>query len=136
MPSGERVAAFIRLLRIRLHVVHRRDRCIQGLDGSRTDKRAGIVVVLTDLETDTEALLEAASIRQKRGAQTIIAQMAAAWRLSDDLELAYAEYQRNVRILRDMQRLGLTVFDLRPKTLVEAIVQETSKSVALTSVRR
>ena len=136
MPSGERVAAFVRLLRIRLGMVHRETGAYKALTEAARIGRPGIVVVLTDLETDTEALLEAASIRQKRGAQTIIAQIAAAWRLSDDLELAYAEYERNGRILRDMQRLGLTVFDLRPETLVEAIVQETSKSVALTSTHR
>jgi uncharacterized protein (DUF58 family) len=134
MPSGERAETFIRLLRIRLGMAHRNTGAYKALTEAGRIGRSNMVVVLTDLETNTEALSEAASNRKKRGAGTVIAQMGAPWRLSDDLERAYAEYQRNSRILRRMERLGLTVFDLRPERLVEAIAQEIGKPVAVASV--
>jgi uncharacterized protein (DUF58 family) len=136
VPSGERVAAFIRLLRIRLGKVHRNTGVYKALTEAARVGGQGIVVVLTDLETNTEALFEAVSIRQKQGAGTIIAQIGAPWRLGDDLERAYAECQRNSRILRQVQRLGLTVFDLRPERLLEAIAQEISRSAAVASMHR
>jgi uncharacterized protein (DUF58 family) len=136
MPSGGRVAAFIRLLRARLGMAHRHTGAYKALREAAQIGGAGMVIVLTDLETNAETLLEAASARQKRGAGTIIAQIGAAWRLSDDQELAYAEYQRNSRILRQMERLDLTVFDLRPERLVEAIAQEIGKTLAVASVHR
>jgi uncharacterized protein (DUF58 family) len=134
MPNGWRVAAFIRLLRARLGMAHRRTGACKALTEAARIDGSGTLVVLTNLETNTEALLEAASTRQKRGVETVIAQIGAAWRLSDDLELAYAEYQRNNLILKQMERLGLAVFDLRPEKLVEAIAREISKPLAVTSV--
>jgi uncharacterized protein (DUF58 family) len=128
MPSGERVAAFIRLLRIRLEMSLRQAGAYKALVEAAEVGGRGIVVVLTDLETNVEALSEAALIRKKQGAGVIIAQMGAAWRLNDDLEPAYVECQRNSQILRQMVRLGLTVFDLRPERLVEAITQEIGKT--------
>jgi len=136
MASGERVSAFIRLLRIRLGMAHRHTGAYKALTEAVRIGGPGILVVLTDLETSAEALLEGASILQKQGVWIVIAQVGAAWRLSDDLELAYAEYQRNSRILRQMERLGLTVFDLPPERLVDALAQEISKSAAVASLQR
>jgi uncharacterized protein (DUF58 family) len=136
MPSGGRVTAFIRLLRAGLGMAHRDTGAYRALTEALQIGGAGIVIVLSDLETNTEALLEAASTRQRQGAGTIIAQIGAAWRLGDDLELAYAEYQRNSRTLRQMERFGLTVFDLRPERLVQAIAHEIGKPVAVASVHR
>jgi uncharacterized protein (DUF58 family) len=136
MPSGERVAAFIRLLRIRLGMARSRTGAYKALTEAARMGGPGILVLLTDLETNADALLEAASIPQKQGVRIIIAQVAAAWRLSDDLELAYAEYQRNSRVLRQIEQLGPSAFDLRPERLVEAIAQEISKPVTVTSVHR
>jgi len=136
MASGERVSAFIRLLRIRLGMAHRHTGAYKVLTEAVRIGGPGILVVLTDLETSAEALLEAASILQKQEVWIVIAQVGAAWRLSGDLELAYSEYQRNSRILRQMERPGLTVFDLRPERLIEAISQEFGKSATVASVPR
>jgi uncharacterized protein (DUF58 family) len=138
MPSGGRVTTFIRLLRGRLGIAHRHTGAYKALTEAAQIAAAGIIIVLTDLETNAEALLEAASAGQKRGAETIIAQIGAAWRLSDDLELAYAEYQRNSRTLTQMEGFGLTVFDLRPERLVQAIAQEIykPKPISVASMRR
>jgi uncharacterized protein (DUF58 family) len=136
MPGGERVETFIRLLRIRLGMAHRDTGVYKALSEAALVGRPNMVVVLTDLETNTEALSEAASNLKKRGAGTVIAQIGAPWRLSDNLELAYAEYQRNSRILRQMERLGLMVFDLRPERLVEAIAHEIGNPVTAASMRR
>jgi len=60
----------------------------------------------------------------------IVAQIGAAWRLSCDLEEAYAQYESNSRTLQRLQHLGLAVFDSRPERLIETIAQHTSKSTA------
>jgi uncharacterized protein (DUF58 family) len=136
MPSGEQVEAFIRLLRVKLGMAHHHTGAYKALTEAARIGGQGVVVVLTDLETNAEALSEAVSIRQKRGAGTFIGQIGAAWRLSDGLELAYAEYQRNSRTLRQMERFGLTVFDLRPERLIEAIAEEIGGPVTVASVQR
>jgi uncharacterized protein (DUF58 family) len=136
IPSGGRVRTFIHLLRARLGMAHHNCGAYKALTEAARIGGQGSVVLLTDLETNSEALIEAALIRQKRGGGLMIAQIGAAWRLRDDLELAYAEYQRNNRILRQMQRHGLAVFDLRPERVVEAIAQEITKSAAVAYVHR
>ena len=136
IPGGERVAAFTRLLKTKLGMVHRNTGAYKALTEAARMVRPGTLVLLTDLEINAEALFEAASILQKQGVRIVIAQVAAGWRLSDDPELTYAEYQRNSRILRQMELLGVSTFDLRPERLVEAIAQEISKPLTVTSVNR
>jgi uncharacterized protein (DUF58 family) len=131
--KNERIGAFMHLLRTRLGRVLPNTGTYKALTEAERIGGQRIVVVLTDLETNTEALL-AASIGQKPGARTIIAQIGAPWRLGDDLERAYAEYQRNSRILGQMEGFGLTVLDLRPERLVEAIVREITHSSTVVSV--
>jgi len=65
MPASERVAAFILLLKIDSGIMHRDTGTYEALT-----KAAGIgapitVVLLTDLERNTETLLEAASVPRK-----------------------------------------------------------------------
>jgi uncharacterized protein (DUF58 family) len=136
MLGGGRVAPFIRLLRARLGMAHRYTGAYKALTEAAQMGGASLMIVLTDLETNTEALFEAASTRQRRGAGIIIAQIGAAWRLSDSLELAYVEYRRNSRILTRIERVGLRVFDLPPERLAGAIAQEIGESVAVASLQR
>jgi len=127
MPNGERVVGFLRLLRIGLSLVHRRTGAYKAFTEASRGGR-GLLVVLTDLETSAEALLEATSNPQARS-KAMVAQIGAAWRLSDNLELAYSEWQRNDRILKRLERSGLPAFDLRPEALVEAVAAQIGKSV-------
>lgn len=83
-------------------------------------------IVLTDLQTDDSALLEAVSTQQQQG-RTVVAQIGAAWRLSLSLEEAYVEYQSNHRILQRLRHLGLAVFDIKPERLIESVAQQISK---------
>lgn len=136
MSRGGRVAAFMRLLRTRLGMAYRHTGAYKALTEAAQIGGAGLIIVLTDLETNAEALFEAASTRLRRGAGIVIAQIGAAWRLSDDLELAYVEYLRNGRILARVERVGLRVFDLPPERLVGAIAKEIAENVAVASPKR
>jgi len=136
IPKGERVATFIRLLRLRLGLIHRRTGIYKALREATRVGGRGILVVLTDLETDTDAILDAMLTHQERGAKNAIAQMGAVWRLSDDLEQAYAEYQNNSRTLRRFERLDVAVFDLQPQRLIEAISHQIGKIIPLAPMHR
>jgi hypothetical protein len=135
MPNDQRVSAFLRLLRIRLGLVHRRTGAFKAFAEATRAGGRGFLIVLTDLETSIEALLEAVSSQQIRS-KTMVAQIGAAWRLSDNPEQAYAEYQRNIRILRRLERSGLPVFDLRPEALLEAVATQIGKSVSVVPVHQ
>jgi hypothetical protein len=62
-------------------------------------------------------------------------QIGAAWRLIDDLEQAYVEYENNSRTLERLRELGLTVTDVRPERLVETIAGHIGKSAPLPTAR-
>jgi len=118
--GGDRFGMFLRLLRLKLGLGHRKAGVYKATMEATRASPDGHLIVLTDLEGDNEALLEVASARQKRGG-IIVAQMGSAWRLTDNLEAAYAKYQTNRRTLNDLERFGLRVFDLRPEELVDQI---------------
>jgi uncharacterized protein (DUF58 family) len=134
MPNGERIVGFLRLLRIGLSLVHRRTGAYKAFTEASRGGR-GLLVVLTDLETSAEALLEAISSKQARS-KAMVAQIGAAWRLSDNLEQAYSEWQRNDRILKRLERSGLPAFDLRPEALAEAVATQIGKSVPAVPAHR
>jgi uncharacterized protein (DUF58 family) len=136
MPMGGRVLSFLQLLRLKLGLAQQQTGAYKAFtEATRTGER-GLVFVLTDLETTTEPLLAAVSSHQGRGTKTMVAQIGAAWRLNDDLEQAYAEHQRNDRILRRLERFGLTVFDLRPEALLEAVARQIDKTLSAVSIHQ
>ena len=135
MPNGERVVAFLQLLTIRLGLIHRQTGAYKAFTEARQEAGRGILIVITDLENSTEGLLEAVSGQPARS-KIMVAQMGAAWRLNDDLEQAYVEYQRNDRILRRLERFGLPVFDLRPEALLETLVHQIARAAFTISVRQ
>jgi hypothetical protein len=93
------------------------------------------LVVLTDLHTDADALAETASSQKARRTKIVVAQIGAVWRLIDDLEQAYAEYENNSRTLERLRELGLTVTDVRPERLVETIAGNIGKSAPFPTAR-
>jgi uncharacterized protein (DUF58 family) len=128
IPHDVRVTMFLRLLRIKLGLGYRRTGVYRALAEAAGTSPKGFLVVLTDLQTDTDALLEAALIWRERG-QATVAQIGAPWRLGPSLEEAYVKYQINRRILRRLQDLGLLVFDVQPERLMKAIIQHIGSMV-------
>ena len=123
LPHGSRVTVFLRSLRAKLGLGYRKTGVYMALgEAARTDLE-GSFIVLTDLQVNSDALLEAASIQRQRG-RTIVAQIGAAWRLSFTLEEAYSKYQINDQILRRLRESGLMVFDNRPEELIEVVVRQ------------
>ena len=94
-----------------------------------------VLIVLTDLETNVDALIEAASTYCQRGAGIIVSQIGAAWRLRMQLTDGYAAYHRNLRILQNLWGLGLSVFDARPEILVDKVLSQISLPVTLDAHR-
>jgi uncharacterized protein (DUF58 family) len=124
---GERLTAIVRLLKLRSGSACRKTGIYKALTEARQMNLESYFVVLTDLQSNIDALLEAAATQQKQSC-IIVVQIGPAWRLSSSLEEAYAEYLRYSRTLRRMQRLGLTVFDVRPERLTEAIVEHIGRN--------
>ncbi|MGB9022206.1 MAG: DUF58 domain-containing protein [Candidatus Bathyarchaeia archaeon] len=124
--GGDRFVMFLRLLKLKLGLSHRKAGLYKATMEATRASPDGLLIVLTDLEGDNEALLEVASSRQKRG-KTIVAQIGSGWRLSDDLEEAYVKHQVNSRILSNLEQLGLMAFDLRPEELIDRIAHGVGK---------
>jgi uncharacterized protein (DUF58 family) len=126
---GVGLTRFVRVLRLRLTSAYRKTGVCKALAESTSIGLGGVFVILTDLQTNGDVLLEAVSGWGARGL-TIVAQVGAPWRFSDSLEEAYAKYQSNDRMLRCLQHSNLSVFDHRPEMLVEAIAQGTGKHIS------
>lgn len=123
---NDRFEIFLRMLKLKLALGHRKSGVYKATIEATRASPDGLLIILTDLEGDNEALLEVASSRQKRG-KTIVAQIGSGWRLSDDLEEAYVKHQVNSRILSNLEQPGLIVFDLRPEELIARIAHDVGK---------
>jgi uncharacterized protein (DUF58 family) len=126
LPNSQVLARFIRLLRFKPSSSFRNTGIHKALTEATRTGSDTIVLILTDLETSAGALLVAPMTAHKL---IIVAQIGAAWRFSSNLEEAYAEYRRNDRLIRRMQRFGLRVFDLRPDRLVEALTEQIAQAI-------
>jgi uncharacterized protein (DUF58 family) len=87
-------------------------------------EQSALIIVLTDLQCDLEGLLEGVRYSRGRGHRAIIAQIAAPWRLEEDLEAAYVKYDSNRRIIEKLREEGALVLDTRPEQLLAAISKE------------
>jgi uncharacterized protein (DUF58 family) len=124
-----RLTMFGRLLRLKVASGYRETGIYKALaEGTRMSLGA-FFLILTDLQTNNEALLEALPTRPERW-RAIVAQIGAAWRLSFSLEEAYAGFESNSRTIRCLQQLGMTVFDLRPEILVKTVAQDITTGVS------
>ncbi len=125
---SERAATFRRLLRRKLGLDYRKTGIYKALTEAIRIDQGGFLIILTDLQTHDDGLLEASAIHPEQGRITV-AQIGAVWRLSLGLEEAYIEFQRNSRTLRRLQCAGLRVFDLQPEKLVEALSELVRKGI-------
>jgi uncharacterized protein (DUF58 family) len=135
LAGGERLTTFLRFLKLRLRWGYGNTGVYKTLKEVSVAGLAGFAIVLTDLQVNNEALLEAASIQRERGLQTIVAQIGAAWRLSGSLEDAYVEYEKNNRTIGRSHRLGMTILDVRPERLVKSTIQELGLRIGIPPLR-
>ena len=82
------------------------------------------ILVLTDLQGQQDELLEGLKYAIRSGHKPIVVQVAAPWRLTRDLEQAYANYDVNLRVIKRFRDEGAQVLDLKPQELVGAIIRE------------
>ena len=120
---GGRLIMFGRLLRLKVASGYRETGIYKALAEGTRMSLGTFFLILTDLQTNNEGLLEALPTRPERW-RPIVAQIGAAWRLSFSLEEAYAGFESNSRTIRRLQQLGVTVFDLRPETLAKTVAQD------------
>jgi uncharacterized protein (DUF58 family) len=123
----ERLAFFMRSLIRGLRLSYKKTGVYKALDEATRLNPEGLILVLTDLQTTVDALSEFASTKGDKRVRIVVAQIGALWRRSDTLESAYIEYQRNRRILQRLQRIGITVLDVRPERLIAALTNEISQ---------
>ena len=115
------LTAFLRSLELALGLGYRKTGAYKSLvEAMRAD--SGCLIILTDLETNSNPLLKAVTTQQ-RLVRVFVGQIGAAWRLNPNLEEAYALYQKNRRDLQQLQRSGLIVFDVRPERFVETVTK-------------
>jgi len=119
---NEHMAVFVQLLRSKLRLGYRKAGLHKAFTEAIRTSPDGFFVVLTDLQTNTDALRAVASTQSKPG-RIITAQIGAAWRFSGSLEDAYLRYQRNGRTFQRLGRSGVIVLDLRPEVLLGTIAQ-------------
>jgi uncharacterized protein (DUF58 family) len=117
---NRRVGVFLRLLTSKLGLGYRKTGVFKALTQAMRVSEDGFFIVLTDLQTDIDALL-AAAFRSKLG-RTVVAQIGAEWRLSSRLDEAFVKYHYNTETLRRLHRSGLQVFDANPEELAEALI--------------
>jgi len=126
---GGRLTMFGRLLRLKVASGYRETGIYKALaEGTRMSLGA-FFLILTDLQTNNDALLEALPTRRERW-RAIVAQIGPAWRLSPSLEEAYAGFESNSQTIRRLRQLGMTVFDLRPEILVKTVAQDITTGVS------
>jgi uncharacterized protein (DUF58 family) len=131
--NGERLLAFMRLLELKLRLGYRKTGVYRALTEATSMDPESLLIILTDMETNNDSIAEAASTHRKE--RVIVAQIGATWRLSDTLEDAYAEYQRNGRKLQRLQQMGLIVFDVSPERVIEAVSTEVIRIISTAASR-
>jgi hypothetical protein len=127
LSQGAQVSAYFRLLKRMLGKGYRNTGIYKAIREAAMNTNS-ILVILTDLESNIDALLEAVSTHQEHGLKIIVAQIGATWRLSPNLETAYANHQRNSNTLMRLRANALTVIDVSPDQLLEMIFNYLSKS--------
>jgi len=133
LPQSGQVIAYLQLLKRMLGLGYRNAGVYKAIREATLANRESVLVVLTDLESNVDALLEAASTHNERAAKIIVSQIGATWRLCLNLEHGYAEHQRNAGTLKRFQSQGLNAIDVRPEQLLETIVNLLGRSLTITS---
>jgi len=121
---GERMTNFLRVLNLNLSSGYRRTGMYKALTEARRTALEGFFIILTNPRTMNEAICTASTPLERN--RVIVVLIGAPWRLSSSLEKAYDEYQKASRAVQRLQQFGLTIFDLRPERLIEAIVRHIS----------
>ena len=133
LPQSDQLIAYLQLLKRMLGQSYQNAGVYKAIQEATSAGRESVLVVLTDLESNVDALLEAASTYKERAAKIIVPQIGATWRLSLSLEQGYTEYQRNIDTLHHLQTEGLTAIDVRPEQLLETVVDFLDRSLMITN---
>jgi uncharacterized protein (DUF58 family) len=133
LPQGGQLIAYLQLLKRMLGQGYQNAGVYKAIREATSAGRESVLVVLTDLESNVDALLEAASTYKERAAKIIVPQIGATWRLSLTLEQGYTEHHRNLSTLHHLQTEGLTAIDVRPEQLLETISNFLGSNLTITS---
>jgi uncharacterized protein (DUF58 family) len=125
-PLGNRLAIFLRSLELKLGSGYHKTGIYRALAEAIGTAPGGIFIILTDFQTSTEAFAKTIS-ELRGGGHVIVAHIGATWRMSRDLEEAFLRYQKNIRTIRDLQRLGMPIFDQSPERLIEVMIDRLSR---------
>jgi hypothetical protein len=119
-PVTSRAFVYVRLLKAKLLRVLRKAGLYRALTSASRAESEPLILILSDLQNDSSPLVEFAT---ERHLKIILTQIGALWRLSQDLEDAYSEYQKNNSALQRMRNYGIEVLDLRPEFAVQRILE-------------
>ena len=132
----KRAGIFLRLPKLKLRSGNRKTGIYSALMQVGRGSFEDFTIILSDLQISNGALVARCTTRVTRVTNIIVAQIGAPWRLAGGFEKGYVEYQSNNRILRRLEDIGLTTFDLRPEVLIETVGLHASKSVPTVQVTR
>jgi len=94
---------------------------------SANQSTPGLVVVLTDLQTQLDALIEGGRTLQRRGHRVVAVQICAPWRRERNLEKSYLVYQRNRRILAELAANEILTIDAQPENVIDVLNKEMAR---------
>lgn len=117
---SKRIVTFVKSLRLGLRAAG----IYKALDEASWAGGEGATIVLTDLQSNNDALVKAIIDQRESKVQTMVARIGAAWRIADSLESGYLQYVSENRGVEILRRLGVTVLDVRPERLFDTLLQE------------
>jgi len=95
---------------------------------STNQSTPGLIVVLTDLQTQLDALIEGGRAMQRRGHRVVAVQMCAPWRRERSLEKCYLAHQRNRRILAELAANEILTIDAEPENVIDMLNKEMART--------
>lgn len=126
---AEKVLSLLKLFRSAFFLKLREKGLYQAFATISTSQTIpGLIVVLTDLQTQLDALIEGGRAAQRRGHRVVAVQICAPWRRERNLEKCYLEYRRNRRNLAKLAANEILTIDAEPEDVIDVLNKEMAKT--------
>ena len=126
---AEKVLSLLRLFRSAYFMKLREKGLYQAFTTISTSQTtSGLIVVLTDFQTQLDALIEGGRAMQRKGHRVLAVQICAPWRKERNLEKSYLEYRRNRRIHAELAANEILTIDAEPENVIDMLNKEMAKT--------
>jgi len=87
-----------------------------------------LIVVLTDLQSQLDGLIEGARVAQRKGHRVVAVQICAPWRTRLNLEECYLDYRKNRKMLAEVTANDVSTIDAEPEAVIDELNREMSRA--------